>query len=122
MDWWEQVEQSDEVERKAERLANVLARQPGTRQEHLAFLQTNIPLMEAELEREGLDPTDSRRFGGGMKSLALRWWRNHRKTAPRVTEFESWPCAVRPLTEAEKAEIRAVADKTRKKHGLRSVK
>ena len=76
----------------------------------------SIPLMEAELEREGLDQADARRFGGGMKSLALRWWRNEWKRRPRVPEFEVDQREDVLLTDEEQAKIREeIAEVRRRK-------
>jgi len=112
--WFDDLEESREVERKADKLLNVLARWPGERDGKREWLLANIPLMEAELEREGVDPGDTRRFAGGMKSLAIRWWRNEWKRRPRqVLESATPRSEERALTDDERAALKRTIAETR---------
>jgi len=89
--WWEDLDCDRSRDReKAERLANVIARLGGSREEKVSFLTVHMALMEADAEREGHEP-GSRAFGGMMKSLAFRYWRKHRKDQPRASfQSENW--------------------------------
>lgn len=115
MDWWDTVEESDEVERKANRLVNVLARFPGSKEQKLRWLVENLGLMESELERDGISPSQPQRFAGGMKSLAIRWWRHQWKQVRFVPESSSVYVDENALTDTEKLEIRAEIDAARRK-------
>jgi hypothetical protein len=119
LDWWQQLEDDRSQDReKAERLANVISRLGGSREEKVEFLTTQMALMEAEAEREGHAPGSSR-FGGMMKSLAFRYWRNElkRRGVARVPrEFEE--PEERKTTQEEWQQMAAELRAKRKERGV----
>jgi hypothetical protein len=83
LEWWEtcperEVQVDDDL-KKAERLANILGPQPGTREFKVLFCLRHMPLFEAEADREG--HTDAVRKGGCIRSLCCRYYRRLIDTA-----------------------------------------
>lgn len=77
------VDYGDELEgdrsadrRNAERLANVLARWPGDRDQKITFCERWLPGWEAQAIREGFDVEASpKRFAARVRDLAVKYWR-----------------------------------------------
>jgi hypothetical protein len=66
-------------------LANLLAKRPGTREEHEEFLRGNLDLMAAELEIDG-QPTMAK-----LKRLVFRWHAQEiRNPGGKTPQFESF--------------------------------
>ena len=92
-DWWDQLntDQSKD-EQKAKRLVNVIAKQPGSREQKLKWLVKLLPLLEAEAGKKFDPVAQPREFGCEMKSLTCRYWRAKVRQAkgfgPRRGSFE----------------------------------
>ena len=103
-DWWDEIEpERDADAAKAQRLARVIAKLPGNLAEKEKFLEQQMPLLEAEAERAGLDPeADRRKWNGTMKSLAFRYWRRWWNTGkgerPQQQRDMKKPTELRRLT------------------------
>jgi hypothetical protein len=113
MSWWDELDadRSDD-RRKAERLANVISRLGGSRDDKVKFLVVEMAHMEAEAEREG-HRAGSLQFGGAMKSLAHRYWRQELRRRPQLKEFaeESEPKTTQEEWKQMAADFRAKREK-----------
>ncbi len=57
----------------AGKLANYLAREGGERTDKIRFVLKQLPLLEAEMEKQG--PANGRAAAAIMRSLVIRYWR-----------------------------------------------
>ena len=71
---------------------NVLAKQPGSREAKLQWLEEELPLLEAQAGKE-FDPVEEpKKFGAAVCSLAIRYWRW------KVMKAKGSPCKGRDFT------------------------
>ncbi len=61
----------------AEILSNLLSKEPGSREEKIAFCDRHLPVWKAQAEAEGLE---GKRLHARIRELAIRWWRQERRS------------------------------------------
>jgi hypothetical protein len=72
-DWWEDLPDRSDDRKKAEKLVNVLAKYPGTRDQKVQWAERNMALIEAEaLKFEARTPEGHR---GAIMSVTIRFYR-----------------------------------------------
>jgi hypothetical protein len=63
-----------------ERLVNLLGKEPGTPESKLAWLRSELPVIEGLARVD--HPTDEDRFRAAIRSRVLRHYRQHQKSRP----------------------------------------